>query len=180
VIFTELALAGPLMVDLDQKDDHRGFFARTFCAREFQHWGLEFEMVQGNLAFSRAAGTLRGMHYQAAPAGEAKLIRCLRGSVWDVLIDMRPESETYLKHVGFELSAERRNSIYVPQMFAHGYITLMDNTELLYHVSRCYSPDFEMGVRYDDPMLGIDWPHPIFVVSDKDRSWPDLSTQIYL
>lgn len=172
MIIRKAPLQGPVVIELDKREDSRGFFARTFCAKEFRNHGLTTDFVQANLSYTREIGTIRGMHYQVAPSCEAKLIRCINGSVWDVSVDMRPDSPTYLHHFGVELSAKRRNAVYVPEMFAHGYMTLDADTELLYHCSKAYSPNAERGVRHDDPAIQINWPLPVSNISDKDQAWP--------
>lgn len=174
MIFHETKLKGAFIVDLDKKDDDRGFFARAFCSREFEEHGLRPQVVQANMSYNHKKGTLRGMHYQVAPASEPKFIRCISGAIWDVIIDMRPDSPTYLQHVGVELSAENRRAIYVPDMFAHGNQALTDGAELLYLVGEFYTPGCERGVRYDDPAIGIEWPLAPTVISEKDRNWPLL------
>lgn len=170
----ETDLEGAFVVELDKLEDERGFFARAFCAKEFGSRGLCGRVVQANMSFSAKRGTVRGLHYQVAPAGEAKLIRCIRGAVWDVIIDMRPESPTYLRHVAIELSAANRRAIYAPEMFAHGNQALTDGAELFYLAGGSYARELERGVRYDDPAVGIEWPLPVSVVSEKDRAWPLL------
>lgn len=172
--FTPTPLAGAYVIALQEIGDDRGFFARSFCAKEFEDQGLVPAVAQMNLSFNHKAGTLRGLHYQLPPATEAKCIRCIQGAIYDVIVDMRPDSPTYLQHFGIELSAANRLALYVPDMFAHAYLTLTDGVEALYSVSEFYTPGVEAGLRYDDPALGIDWPHEIAVVSDKDRSWPLL------
>lgn len=176
MIFHETKLKGAFIVELDRKEDDRGFFARAFCSREFEEHGLRSKVVQANMSYNHKKGTLRGMHYQVAPASEPKFIRCISGAIWDVIIDMRPDSPTYLEHIGVELSAENRRAIYVPDMFAHGNQALTDGAELLYLVGEFYTPGCERGVRYDDPAIGIKWPLPVTVISDKDRSWPLIET----
>lgn len=171
--FEETPLAGAWIVDLDPAEDARGFFARAFCVKEFEAHEIDPTVVQCNLSFNHHAGTLRGMHYQIAPAGEAKFIRCISGSIYDVIIDMRPESPTYLKHYGAELSAENKRTLYVPEGFAHGYQALEDGAEVFYMVSEFYTPGYERGCRYDDPRFGIQWPLPVTDISEKDASWPD-------
>lgn len=178
MIFEETKLEGAFIVDIDKRVDDRGFFARGFCAREFEAQGLTSRMVQANMSFSAAKGTLRGMHYQVPPATEPKFIRCVRGAVWDVIIDMRPGSPTYLQHIGVELSAENRRALFVPDMFAHGHQALTDDVELFYLVGEFYTPGCERGVRYDDPAIGIAWPVPVTVVSEKDRNWPLLDVPV--
>lgn len=172
--FTPTPLAGSYVIDVQEIADDRGFFARAFCAREFEEHGLQPAVAQMNLSTNHKAGTLRGLHYQLPPATEAKCIRCLKGAIYDVIVDMRADSPTYLQHFGIELSAENRTALYVPDMFAHAYLTLTDGAEALYSVSEFYTPGVEAGLRFDDPALGIEWPHEITVVSDKDRAWPLL------
>jgi dTDP-4-dehydrorhamnose 3,5-epimerase len=174
MIFCETKLAGAFVVELDKKDDNRGFFSRAFCAREFAEHGLKPQVVQANLSHSHTKGTIRGMHYQLPPATEPKFIRCIRGAIWDVIIDVRPESPTYLEHFAIELSADNRIALYVPDMFAHGNQALTDGAELLYLVGEYYTPGYERGIRYNDPGIGIEWPVPVTIVSDKDASWPLL------
>lgn len=174
MIITEAAIQGVYIIDLDLKQDERGGFARTFCVKEFEAHGLKPTVVQCNLSFNYQRGTLRGMHYQLAPATETKLIRCIQGAVYDVIIDLRPESSTYLSHVGVELTADNRRALYVPEMFAHGYQTLTDNAEVMYQVSEFYTPGYERGLRYNDPKLGINWPLTVTHLSPKDASWPLL------
>jgi dTDP-4-dehydrorhamnose 3,5-epimerase len=171
MIFSETKLKGAFIIDLEIREDHRGFFARTFCAKEFEDHGLKPVVAQCNLSFNYKAGTLRGMHYQTPPAAETKLIRCTRGAIYDVIIDLRPESPTYMQHVGVELTEENRRALYVPEMFAHGYQTLTDGAEVVYQVGEFYTPGYERGIRYDDPAFGIQWPVPVSVISEKDASW---------
>ncbi|HJT81700.1 MAG TPA: dTDP-4-dehydrorhamnose 3,5-epimerase [Chthoniobacterales bacterium] len=175
MIFHETKLGGAFIVELDRKLDERGFFARAFCAKEFQEHDLPGRFVQANMSFNHKKGTLRGMHYQVPPASEPKFIRCINGAIWDVIIDMRPESPTYLQHFGVELTAENRKAIYVPDMFAHGNQALTDGAELLYLVGEFYTPGCERGVRFDDPAIGIEWPLPVTVISEKDAQWPLLN-----
>ncbi len=174
--FRETKLQGAFIVALEPRQDHRGFFSRTFCAKEFEAHNLNPTVAQCNLSFNYTKGTLRGMHYQLSPATETKFIRCTKGAIYDVIIDMRPESETYLQHIGVELSEESRLALYVPEMFAHGYQALTDNTEIIYQVSEFYTPNRERGLRYDDPALGIEWPLPISEISEKDANWSLLKT----
>jgi dTDP-4-dehydrorhamnose 3,5-epimerase len=176
MIFTETALKDAFIIDLEEKPDHRGFFARTFCAEEFAAHGLKPTVAQCNLSFNHQKGTLRGMHYQILPAAETKLIRCTQGAIYDVIIDMRPESPTYLSHIGVELSAENRRALYVPEMFAHGYQALTNGAEVVYQVGEFYTPGYERGLRYDDPLLEISWPLSVTEMSDKDRNWPLLES----
>lgn len=170
--FTQTKLQGAFIIDLEQKSDDRGFFARTFCAKEFAEQGLKPTVAQGNSSFNYKKGTLRGMHYQVAPATETKLVRCIQGAIYDVIIDMRPDSPTYMKHEGVELTAGNRRTLYVPELFAHGYQTLTDNAEVIYQVGEFYTPGYEKGLRYDDPAFGIEWPLPVSLISEKDAGWP--------
>ena len=173
MIFTPTELPDVVVVDLEQREDERGFFARAWCAREFAEAGLSTELVQCNLSFNEQRGTLRGMHFQRAPHAEAKLVRCTRGAIYDVAVDLRPGSPTHGRWVGVELTAENRRALYVPEGCAHGYQTLADGTETFYQVSEWYTPQAEGGVRWDDPAFGIEWPLPDPVLSPKDASWPD-------
>ena len=166
--FSKTTLADAMVIDMQRNEDERGFFARTFCTREFADNGLVTEFVQGNHSYNRTRGTVRGMHFQTAPHGEVKLVRCVAGAVLDVIIDLRAASPTYLKWEGFELSAENGRTLYVPVGFAHGFQTLADETHVLYSVSHPYTPGAEGGVRHDDPVFGITWPLPVSVVSEKD------------
>jgi dTDP-4-dehydrorhamnose 3,5-epimerase len=175
VIFTETELSGAFVIDLDRKEDSRGFFARAFCQHEFADHGLKPAIAQANIAFNRRKGTLRGMHFQFPPAAETKLVRCTRGAILDIIVDLRPESSTYLEHVAVELSADNHRALYVPERFAHGYQVLEDVTETSYQVGEFYTPGAEGGLRYDDPRLGLSWPLPVSEMSDKDLSWPLLS-----
>lgn len=172
--FTELELPGVFIVDLEPKGDERGFFARTFSADLFEEHGLESRIVQCNLSYNHQRGTLRGLHYQDEPAPETKLVRCIRGGIWMVVIDRRPGSATYHQHVGVELTAENRRALYIPRLCANGYQTLSDDAEIAYQVSGFYTPSAERGLRFDDPVLGIEWPLPVTTMSDKDRAWPLL------
>ena len=170
--FLPAKLAGAFILEPEPREDERGFFARTFCAREFAEHGLAGKLVQCSVSLSRKRGTLRGLHYQKPPAAEAKLIRCTAGRIYDVIVDLRPGSPTYLRHTGVELSATNRRALYVPEMFAHGFITLEDESEVFYQMSEFYAPEFAGGLRYDDPDLGIEWPEKAAVIADKDRNWP--------
>ncbi|MEO3705822.1 dTDP-4-dehydrorhamnose 3,5-epimerase [Trichormus azollae] len=176
MIFTRTKLPGAFIIDLEEKPDQRGFFARTFCAQEFTDHGLKPMIAQCNLSFNHIKGTLRGMHYQLLPAAETKLLRCTQGAIYDVIVDMRPELPTYLSHIGVELSAENRRALYVPEMFAHGYQALTDGAEVVYQVGEFYTPGYERGLRYDDPLLEISWPLAVTTISDKDRNWPLLES----
>ena len=169
--FTETKLKGSFIIDLDERFDHRGFFARTFCAEEFADHGLKPTVSQCNLSFNYKQGTLRGMHYQVAPATETKLVRCTQGAIYDVIIDMRRNSPTYLLHIGVELSAENHRALYVPEMFAHGYQALTDGAEVVYQVGEFYTPGYERGLRYNDPVFNIEWPLSVSEISEKDAAW---------
>ncbi|MDN5749182.1 MAG: dTDP-4-dehydrorhamnose 3,5-epimerase [Pseudonocardia sp.] len=172
---TPTSLAGAALVDLKRLEDERGFFARSFCRQEFADAGLDPLVEQSNVSFNHRSGTLRGFHYQIAPNQEAKLVRCLRGSIYDVIVDLRPDSPTYLQHFGAELNDDNRTALYVPRDFAHAYLTLTDGAEVLYNVSTSYAPGFERGLRWDDPQLGVDWPTAVTTISEKDAAWPLLS-----
>jgi dTDP-4-dehydrorhamnose 3,5-epimerase len=172
--FTKSALQDAWIIELESRGDERGYFARTFCRKEFEAHGLDATIAQSNTSYSRDAGTLRGMHYQKAPAEETKLMRCIRGSIFDVIIDLRPASSTYLQSYGIELSANNLKMLYIPKGFAHGFMTLEDHTEVLYMVGEYYTPDCEDGLRYNDPKFDIKWPREASVISDKDLNWPDF------
>jgi dTDP-4-dehydrorhamnose 3,5-epimerase len=172
VRFTELQVAGAFVVDPDPVSDDRGSFARVFCAEEFAEHGLETTIVQGNLSSNHHRGTLRGMHFQRAPHQETKLVRCVSGALFDVVIDLRPDSPTFRRWAAAELTADNGRALYVPRGCAHGFQTLEDGTAALYDVSAPYTPDAEGGVRFDDPAFGVEWPLPVELISDKDRSWP--------
>jgi dTDP-4-dehydrorhamnose 3,5-epimerase len=172
--FQKTRLSGAFIIQLEPRTDDRGFFARAFCARELEQHGLLSRFVQCNMSYNRKAGIVRGMHYQLPPAAEAKLVRCIRGAIHDVIVDLRRDSPTYLQHIGVELSAENRTALYVPEMFAHGFQALRDDAEVFYQVSEFYTPEAERGLRHDDPALGIDWPLPVTQVSPKDAAWPLL------
>ena len=165
-------LSGVAVVELERKQDDRGFFARTFDRTAFAEAGLEPLVEQCNLSFNHRAGTLRGMHYQVAPATEAKLVRCTAGAIVDTIVDVRQDSPTYLQHFSVELTADNRRALYVPPMFAHGYQALTDCAEVAYQVSEAYTPGTERGLRHDDPALGLSWPLPVTVISPKDAAWP--------
>lgn len=175
MIFTETKLGGAFVIDLERREDSRGFFARAFCQNEFSEHGLKPVIAQANIAFNRRKGTLRGMHFQFPPASETKLVRCTRGAIVDIIVDLRPESPTHLEHIAVELSADNHRALYVPERFAHGYQVLEDITETSYQVGEFYTPGAEGGLRYDDPKLGLSWPLPVTEISDKDREWPSLS-----
>ncbi len=175
MIFTETALSGAFILDVDAHEDARGFFARVFCQREFADHGLNPTIAQANVALSRLRGTLRGLHFQYPPVAETKVVRVTRGAILDVIVDVRPESPTYLQHVAVELTSDNHRALYVPERFAHGFQVLEDNTETTYLMGEFYAPDAEGGLRYSDPRLGIIWPLPITDMSPKDSSWPLVS-----
>ena len=177
--FTETPLAGAYIIALDKQSDGRGFFARLFCVNEFAVLGLDTSIVQVNNSLSATAGTLRGIHYQLPPKAETKMVRCIQGSLYDVIVDLRPESPTFLKWFGVTLSAKNRVMLYVPKNFGHGYLTLEDDTELLYLVTEFYAPDHERGIRWNDPRLGIDWPITPVVISDRDRTFKDFDPEYH-
>jgi dTDP-4-dehydrorhamnose 3,5-epimerase len=175
VIFTETVLTGAFILDVEERRDSRGLFARTYCRDEFEAHGLDPAVMQGNVSFNNLRGTVRGMHFQYPPAAETKVVRCTRGALVDVIVDLRPESPTYLRHIAVELTAENRRSLYVPRRFAHGYQALEDGTEVTYLTGARYTPALESGLRHDDPALAITWPLPPIELSEKDRAWGLLS-----
>lgn len=175
MIFKETKLPGAFVIDLEMHADNRGFFARTFCRNELAAHGLVVDVAQANMSLSKARGTLRGMHFQKAPHEETKLVRCTRGALYDVIIDLRPDSPTLKQWIGVELSADNFRMLFVPRNFAHGFLTLTDNTEATYMVSQFYAPGSELGIRWNDPQFGIDWPVDVRVISEKDASWPDFA-----
>jgi dTDP-4-dehydrorhamnose 3,5-epimerase len=175
VIFTEMPLAGAFAIDVEPHQDERGFFARVWDGEEFTARGLDARVSESSIAYNVLAGTLRGLHFQVAPFAEAKLVRCIRGVIWDVIVDLRRGSPTFLEWVSVELTAENRRALYVPEEFAHGYQTLTDSTEVWYQMTAPYAPEAARGLRWNDPQLAIDWPNAGHrVISDRDRAWPDL------
>lgn len=176
MIFRETRLKGAYLVELERREDERGFFARGWCGKEAAAHGLRGEMVQANVSYNKESGTLRGMHYQVAPYREVKLVRCVRGGIYDVIVDLRPTSPTFRQWVGVELTQENGSMLYVPEDFAHGFQTLRDDTEVNYLVSQFYTPEAERGLRFNDPEFGIQWPETRErIISEKDRNWPDFS-----
>lgn len=175
MIFTETNLRAAFIIDLEPRVDDRGYFARAFCAREFSEHGLNPAVAQTNISFNTKKGTLRGMHFQYPPVTEAKLVRCISGAIYDIIVDLRPHSTTYLQHIGVELSASNGKALYVPDMFGHGFQTLCDDTAVFYQMSEFYSPGSEGGLRYNDPKLNLEWPLPVSVISAKDLAWPLLT-----
>lgn len=178
--FKENPLAGSYLIDLEKRGDERGFFARLFCSQEFVQHGLEERFIQANDSLSTRKGTLRGMHYQLEPKAETKLIRCLSGSLYDVILDIRPDSPTFGQSFGAILSAENRRMMYVPKGFAHGFLTLEDHVEVIYFVSQAYSKELERGIRWNDPRFNISWPMQPEVVSDRDQNHPDFTASYHL
>jgi dTDP-4-dehydrorhamnose 3,5-epimerase len=179
MIFEDTCLEGVRVIRLEQHNDERGFFARSFCRHEFEQRALPGEFPQSSIAFNHAKGALRGMHFAAPPSVECKLIRCTAGRVFDVLADLRPDSPTYLEHFTIELSGSNRITLFAPAGIAHGYLTLDDNTEMLYSMSGYYQPELDRGIRWDDPALAIEWPEPARIISDRDRNLPSYNKKIY-
>jgi len=171
LIITETSLKGSFLIELEKIEDERGFFSRAFDESIFQQYGLKYHFTQCNISFSKKKGTIKGMHYQLPPHAEAKFIRCTKGKIFDVIIDIRPSSKTYKKWKGFELSAENYKQLYIPEGFAHGLQTLEDNTEIFYQNTLSYYPDYERGIRWDDPIFNISWPLNPTSISKKDMSW---------
>lgn len=178
MIFSETKLKGAFVIELEPHYDERGFFSRSWCQREFREHGLHPDLVQCSISFNQHRGTLRGMHLQIQPFREAKLVRCTRGAICDVIIDLRSGSETYLHWVGVELSADNRRALYVPEGFAHGFQTLEDETEVFYQMSEFYAPECSWGVRWNDPAFAIKWPLPVSVISAKDSHLPDFDPSV--
>ncbi len=177
MIFTETKLKGAFVVEPERREDDRGFFARVWCAKEFEDHGLTAHAVQSNMSYNRTRGTLRGMHYQEHPHEEAKLVRCTRGAIFDAILDLRPDSPTYTQWFGVELTEDNRKMLFVPEGFGHGFLTLADETEIFYHVTEFYHPGAESGVRWNDPVFQVKWPDEIRVISPKDASWPDYKVR---
>ena len=175
MIFQKTSLHGAFLIEPERKEDDRGFFARIWCRQEFTERGLDAELTQCNISFNKREGTLRGMHYQKAPHGETKLVRCTMGAIYDVLVDMRPESPTYKNWLAVELSSDNRLMLYIPEGIAHGFQTLTDKSEVFYQMSHEHHPECAVGFRWNDPTIGIRWPRAINVISSRDQDWPDLS-----
>lgn len=171
MIFQEAKLKGSYLIEPERLTDERGFFARTWCQQEFQKYGINPKLVQCNISFNKKKGTLRGMHYQIAPYEEAKLVRCTMGAIYDVIIDLRPDSETFKQWISVELTAENRKMLYIPGGFAHGFLTLADSTEVFYQMSEFYFSESARGVRWNDPAFGINWPEKVVVISGKDEHY---------
>lgn len=174
MIFRETKLAGAFVIDLEPRTDDRGFFARTFCEREFAEHGLPIRFPQCNVSRNKAKGTLRGMHFQAAPHQESKLVRCVTGAIHDVVVDLRAGSPTYLAWVGVDLSAENGRALFIPEGLAHGFLTLEDHTDVFYHMGDFFRPEGAMGARWDDPRFGIEWPATPSVIAERDATYPDF------
>ncbi len=174
MIFTETKLKGAFIIDVERRLDERGFFARVFCQEEFAVFGLKNSIAQASVAHNLRRGTVRGMHFQFPPAAETKFVRCTRGAILDIIVDLRPDSSTYLEHVAVELSEENMRGLYVPERFAHGYQVLLDGTDASYQIGEFYAPELQGGLRYDDPDLCLKWPRPVSVVSEKDRGFRSL------
>jgi len=177
--FNPTPLPGAYTIDLEKREDDRGFFARLFCVNEYDTVGLDRNIVQINNSLSKDKGTLRGIHYQLAPKAETKIVRCIRGSLYDVIVDLRPDSPTFLKWFGAELSAENRTMMFVPKGFGHAFLTLEENTEAFYMVTEFYSPENERGLRWNDPKINIQWPMEPVIISDKDQRHPDFNLQYH-
>jgi dTDP-4-dehydrorhamnose 3,5-epimerase len=174
MIFSATALKDAMILEIEKKEDDRGFFGRSWCRREFEAHGLNPHIAQCNISFNPRHGTLRGMHYQTRPHEEAKLVRCTRGSIHDVIVDLRKESPTYRQHLGVTLTGDNRRMLYVPEGFAHGFLTLEDDTEVFYQISEFYAPESQRGFRWNDPAFAIAWPAEIKIISERDRSFPDF------
>jgi len=174
MIFTETKLKGAFIIDIEPREDIRGFFARAFCQKEFEAHGLKPIIAQANVAFNKKKGTLRGMHFQFPPAAETKVVRCTRGAILDIIIDLRPDSPTYLQQIEVELTEDNHRGLFVPERFAHGYQALKDNTETSYQVGEFYAPGAASGLLYNDPRLGLKWPLPVSVISEQDKQWKPL------
>ena len=178
MIFTETSLKGAYIIDVKRLEDERGFFGRSYCKREFEEHGLNTNAAQANVSYNKKKATLRGMHMQVAPHGETKLVRCTRGSIYDVIVDLRENSDTYKQWIGVELTADSYRMLYVPEGFAHGFITLEDNTDVTYQVTQFYTPGAERGYRWDDPAFNIKWPIEPLIISEKDRAHPLFQTEL--
>lgn len=177
MIFTPTKFAGAFIIDLEKIADERGFFARAWCNNEFKNQGLKENFVQCNISYNKSKGTIRGLHYQLKPYDEAKLVRCLSGAIYDVIVDLRPSSSTHKQWLGVELNESNRRALYVPEGFAHGFQTLTDNAEVFYQVSQFYTPQYERGIRWDDPLFRINWPLTLTQISSKDCNYPDFKNE---
>ena len=175
MIFSETKLKGAFLIEPERKEDHRGFFARTWCQQEFEDHGLNSKLVQCSVSFNKKKGTLRGMHFQIEPFGETKLVRCTKGEIFDVIIDLRQNSDTFKKYFSVILNEENRLMLYIPEGFAHGFQTVVDNTEVFYQMGQFYSPEHSSGVRWNDPAFGIEWPPDDRIIIDRDMNYPDFT-----
>ena len=175
MIFSETKLKGAFLIEPERKEDQRGFFARTWCQQEFEDHGLNSKLVQCSVSFNNKKGTLRGMHFQVAPFEETKLVRCTKGEIFDVIIDLRPDSQTFKKYFSVLLNEQNRLMLYIPPGFAHGFQTITDNTEVFYQMSQLYSPQHARGVRWNDPVFGIQWPEDKRIITDRDLNYPDFT-----
>ncbi len=174
MIFRELEIPGAFLLEPERKEDRRGFFARTYCRNELEDRGLDPAVVQCNISVNHRRGTVRGMHWQTEPYAEVKLVRCTAGSIHDVILDLRPDSPTFKRHLGVDLDADSRLSLYIPKGLAHGFQSLADETEVFYQMSEFYQPDYARGVRWNDPAFSISWPLPVTEISDRDLAFPDF------
>ena len=179
MIFTETKLKGAFVIEINKIGDERGFFGRQWCQNEMTKMGLKSAIAQVNTSLNKEKGTLRGLHYQKHPFQESKLIRCIRGSIFDVIVDLRPDSETFKQWFGIELTQDNYNMLYAPDNFAHGFLTLEDNSEILYLVSQFYHPEAEAGIRWNDPQFSILWPESVELISEKDKNRPDFDEVLY-
>jgi dTDP-4-dehydrorhamnose 3,5-epimerase len=178
MIFTKTNLEGAFIIEIQRLEDERGFFARTFCQKEFIQHGLNTRVAQCNVSYNKKKGTLRGMHLQASPFQEAKLVQCTYGAIYDVIIDLRPESPTYMEHLGVTLSAQQYRILYIPEGFAHGFLTLEESSNVFYQMSEFYAPEYARGFRWNDPAFNIVWPAEVAVISKRDASYPDFSMDL--
>ena len=178
MIFAETCLQGAFVIDIERLEDERGFFARSWCEREFKEHGIDTQFVQCNISFNAKKGTLRGMHYQASPYEEAKLVRCTMGAIFDVIIDLRPDSRTYMNWASLQLTSENRRMIFIPKGFAHGFLTLTDNCEVFYQMTEFYTAGYSRGIKWNDPAFGIAWPGEVKMISSQDKSYPDFTSSI--
>jgi dTDP-4-dehydrorhamnose 3,5-epimerase len=176
--FEPVGIEGALRVEIERHEDMRGFFARTFCEREFAQRGIDLHMVQASVSYNRRKGTLRGLHYQVPPGREAKLVRCTRGAVFDVIVDLRPRSKTFLRHASVELSADNRRALYIPPGVAHGFQTLVDDTEVFYQMTDFYDAALARGLRWNDPAFGIEWPQDERTIIERDATYPDFGPHV--
>ncbi|HXX74382.1 MAG TPA: dTDP-4-dehydrorhamnose 3,5-epimerase [Nitrospiraceae bacterium] len=180
MFFTETKLKGAYIVEMERLEDDRGFFARSWCRREFHKYGLDPNLVQCSVSFNKKRGTLRGMHYQVPPFAESKLVRCTKGAIYDVILDLRQDSSTFLQWLSVELTSQNRRMLYIPKLFAHGFLTLKEDTEVFYQISEFYSPNYARGVRWNDPLFQIQWPEAPSIISPKDQKYQDSSKGQFL